>query len=106
MAKLSEQPLCEVCKIKGLIENEDIFSLAEDCHHLRSFTQGRDFNEMSALFYDYDNVVSVCKKCHNSIHHGELKGCESLEEIKDRLKFIKEEREDLKKHIYKPKLFI
>lgn len=100
-AKLYEEPLCEVCKIKGMVQGKEILTLAEDVHHLRSFTSGRTFNEMECLFYDFNNLVSICKRCHNSLHHGELKGCFDLEEVKERLKFLKEEETDLQNYLYK-----
>ena len=103
LAKLYEQPLCEVCKLKGMVENneEKYLTLAEEVHHLRSFMKGANYNEQAMLFYDFNNLCSICKKCHSEIHTGNLKGCESLEEILDRLKFLKEEETDLHKYLYK-----
>lgn len=101
LAKLYETQLCEVCKLKGLVDEKEILTLAEDVHHLKSFMKGTTFNEQSLLFYNFDNLCSICKKCHAQIHTGNLKGCESLEEILDRLKFLKEEETDLNKYLYK-----
>lgn len=100
LARLYEYPLCEVCLLKGKVNNEEVLTLAEDVHHLRSFTQGRTFGEMEALFYDPDNLCSVCKKCHADIHNGNLKYCESKEEIFERLKFIKKDEDDLNNYLY------
>lgn len=104
LAKLYEQPLCEVCKLKGLVEDNELgfLNLATEVHHLISFLKGANYNEQAMLFYDYNNLCSICKKCHAQIHTGDLKGCESLIEIFDRLKFLKEEETDLKKYLYKP----
>ena len=103
LAKLYEEPLCEVCKLKGLVEDNELafLNLAEEVHHLRSFMKGSDYNEQAMLFYDFNNLCSICKKCHSEIHNGKLKYCESLEEIFERLKFLKEEETDLKKYLYK-----
>ena len=101
LAKLYEEPLCEVCKVKGKVERKEILTLAEEVHHLRSFMTGQTYNERAMLFHDFNNLVSICRKCHNEIHNGDLKDCESLFEIEERLKFIKEEEADLKKYLYK-----
>lgn len=80
LAKLMEQPLCEVCLLV------DKVTLAEHAHHLKSFMQSNNINERDQLAYDSQNLLSVCAKCHNRIHNGDLKGCDSVEEIKERLK--------------------
>lgn len=101
LAKLYETQLCEVCSAKGRIEKREILTLAEDVHHLRSFMKGGNYNEQAMLFFDYNNLCSICKKCHSEIHNGKLKGCESIIEIEERLKFLQEEEKDLKKYLYK-----
>lgn len=101
MSKLYEDPLCEVCKLRGLVQKKEILTLAVEVHHLISFTQGRTINEREALGFDYNNLISICRKCHCDIHTGELKGCESKEDIVDRLKFLQEEEKELKTYLYK-----
>lgn len=61
--KFAADPLCEVCKKEGRI------TPAEDIHHIRSFMTGATPDQRYALAYDYDNLMSVCKKCHQRIHN-------------------------------------
>ena len=75
LKQVQEQPLCQVCEIEGKI------TLAEDVHHLISFV-GKNEMEKQQLAFNPDNIVSVCRKCHNEIHNGKYKGCTSLEQIK------------------------
>lgn len=88
LAKLKDQPLCEVCLIEGKIR------LAEHVHHIRSFMQAEDQIERDRLAYDSENLASVCQECHNRIHNGDLRGCESLEAIEKRLAQLKEENKE------------
>lgn len=78
-AHLREHPLCEVCELEGRV------TLAEHCHHLRSFTEGRNELEQKTLAFDPRNLISVCPLCHWEIHHGRLRGCKSLDEVKQRI---------------------
>ncbi len=75
LAHVQQSPLCEVCKIEGKV------TLAEDCHHWISFV-GKSEEEKNLLAFNPDNIVSVCRKCHNEIHNGKYRGCTSLEDIK------------------------
>lgn len=86
LAKLMEQPLCEVC----LLQNRT--TLAQHCHHLTSFMEGENEFERDALAFDSSNLCSVCQECHNQIHNGELKGCKTLDDIKNRLEKLKSEK--------------
>lgn len=75
-------PLCKVCELEGRI------TPSEDIHHLQSFTtsanNGTQINYDLAL--DPRNLLSLCDKCHTRIHHGNLKGCKSIEDIIQYLK--------------------
>lgn len=79
-AKLMEQPLCEICLL------QDIITLGEDVHHLISFMEAQDPFERDRLAYDSNNLIVVCRNCHNSIHNGYLKGCKSISEIEEKIK--------------------
>lgn len=80
LIKLRGAPLCEVCSLKGRI------TPGTDVHHLRSFTSASDPAERDSLAYDIGNLLTVCDRCHNELHHGVLKGAATIEEIKERLK--------------------
>lgn len=60
---LSEHTLCERCLNQGKT------TLAEDIHHIRSpfdleYSEIQRYN----MFYNYNNLMSLCKKCHGEIH--------------------------------------
>ena len=61
--KLMEQPLCEKCL------EVDTVTPAVDIHHLISFMSVDNPNQRTALFYDYNNLQSLCKDCHATIHN-------------------------------------
>lgn len=89
LAKLMEQPLCYVCELEGKTR------LADDLHHLVTFTRTTDENEMNALAYDSNNIVPLCKHHHWAIHNDWLKGARSLEEIEQYTKaHIEKEKEN------------
>ncbi len=64
MVKFSSNPLCEKCAAEGRT------TPAEDIHHIVSFMSTEDPIKRLWLAYDFDNLMSVCKKCHQSIHTG------------------------------------
>lgn len=65
--KISDQPLCERCLSMGKIEP------AEDVHHIVSFMSTDDPVRQVALAYDYDNLMSLCKECHQYLHNAKEK---------------------------------
>lgn len=75
LAKLLEQPLCERCLEMGRT------TLATDVHHNDEFQKYMDEETRWAVFKDYDNLVSLCEKCHQEIHRQrrKLKKSETLE---------------------------
>lgn len=84
--KRRENPLCEVCLM------EDKITPAEHTHHLRTFTNAKTEWERDNLAFDYDNLISICSNCHNRLHHSDLRGCLTKEEIKKRLEEIKNKK--------------
>lgn len=84
LAKQMQNPLCEVCEMQGKTV------LAEDIHHLISFSKYTGA-ERDAIAYDSNNLISLCKQCHNLIHHGYLKGASTKEEIADRIELHNKE---------------
>lgn len=79
LAKLRDCPICEVCEMEGIIK------LAEDCHHLKSFLNSNDEVERDNLAFDFDNLLSVDKICHSRLHNGDLKGCITKEDIRNKI---------------------
>lgn len=77
--KLRAFPLCEVCMIEGRIKG------GEHVHHLRSFMGIQDKARRDAVAYDPENLMTVCEVCHGRLHGGDLKGCLSEKEIRERL---------------------
>lgn len=62
-AHLIDHPLCEECLKRG------INTPAEDVHHIVSFMTTDDpFERERLAFYDPDNLMSLCKQCHQLIH--------------------------------------
>lgn len=55
-------PLCELCQTNNKL------TLAQDTHHIVSFMEGQDNNHKLKLLLDSDNLMSLCKYCHGSIH--------------------------------------
>ena len=62
VAKLQQNPLCEICLQKGKIEP------AIDVHHIDSFTQYQGLKLLEKA-YNYSNLLSVCKQCHQQLHN-------------------------------------
>ncbi|MGJ1015447.1 HNH endonuclease [Bacteroides salyersiae] len=42
---------------------------AEDIHHIVSFMSVDNPDQRIFLAYDFDNLMSLCKKCHQNIHN-------------------------------------
>ncbi len=61
--KISCNPLCELCLQKNKVIP------AEDIHHIISFMSTEDLTERLFLAYDFDNLLSLCKQCHQKIHN-------------------------------------
>ena len=76
-AHLMGNPLCEVCEAVGRTE------MAVDVHHLRSFAKREGMARREAAF-DASNLVSLCKVCHQAVHHGHLRGSATLAEMVER----------------------
>lgn len=61
--KFACNPLCELCL------QEDRTVPAEDVHHIVSFMSTDDPVQRIVLAYDFDNLMSLCKQCHQRIHN-------------------------------------
>lgn len=63
--KLFMQPFCERCLEKGIYKEAYII------HHKDYIT---DMNYMDDnVFYNLDNLESICLECHNQVHFGKKK---------------------------------
>jgi 5-methylcytosine-specific restriction protein A len=58
---LKEHPLCEECLNEGRV------TTAEDIHHKNSPFKNGECNKN--LFLDYNNLMALCKLCHNKKHN-------------------------------------
>ncbi|MDR1938330.1 MAG: HNH endonuclease [Tannerellaceae bacterium] len=61
--KFATNPLCEIC------ERNDLTVPAEDIHHITSFMSTDDPEARYHLAYDFDNLLSLCKVCHQKVHN-------------------------------------
>lgn len=61
--KFANSPLCEKCLEK------EIIAPAEDIHHITSFMSTDDPVQRSFLAYNYGNLMSLCKQCHQKEHN-------------------------------------
>lgn len=61
-AYMIEHPLCERCLREGRT------TLAEEVHHKQFILSGSDDNERLDLLLNYNNLESLCKKCHDELH--------------------------------------
>lgn len=77
--KRKNNPICEICELTGKT------SPCEEVHHwISPFNQTtKELKDYYA--YNYDNLVSLCSKCHHRLHDSDLKYCHSLEEVKIKL---------------------
>jgi 5-methylcytosine-specific restriction enzyme A len=64
--KMRNNPLCELCEARGKVVQ------MEEVHHLIPFDSGATKEEVEELAFDYDNLESLCEKCHEE-RHKELK---------------------------------
>lgn len=64
-AHLMQYPICEIC-------NKE---LAEDVHHISTFLINNSIDIEKA--FDYDNLMSVCKRCHGKLHNKNNKNINS-----------------------------
>lgn len=62
-AKLIQQPLCEKCLEAGIITE------GCDIHHIVSFVDAPTILRRNEIAYDINNLMTLCKKCHQKIHN-------------------------------------
>lgn len=64
---LSTHPLCMECLRHGRVNP------AEDIHHRRPWSRGKDDIEKWNLFLDENNLIALCEVCHLAIHDKDKK---------------------------------
>ena len=64
LAKLMQSPLCEKCLQKG------ITNPAIDIHHIDSFLNYEGLKRIEKA-YDINNLMSICKECHQKEHNSQ-----------------------------------
>lgn len=80
LSKLRETPLCEICRMEGRVR------AGEDVHHIESFTRAANDAERDRLAFDPSNLLTVCDRCHQRLHHGDLRGKLTKKEIENAIK--------------------
>ena len=63
--KIAMQPFCERCLLKG------IYTPAKIVHHKEYITDENYFNDN--VFFNLDNLESICISCHNEEHFADKK---------------------------------
>lgn len=81
--KRHTNPTCEICLLLGK------YRAVEDVHHWLTFCVEDPYVE-ELRAYDFNNLVSLCRHHHNSLHTDMLKGCYSLKEVQERIKYLTE----------------
>lgn len=59
---IRQHPLCEIC-----LKNNKV-TPAEHVHHIQPFLRGITDTQRWNLLLDRDNLMSVCRDCHNELH--------------------------------------
>lgn len=60
--QITNHPICYDCMMNGRSVP------AEHVHHVIPFSKGQTEEERIALLLDPDNIVSLCKNCHDKRH--------------------------------------
>ncbi len=63
LSYLQNHPLCESCL------KQDKFTPSVDIHHIISFMSTNDPLKRKYLAFDYNNLMALCKECHQKIHN-------------------------------------
>ena len=81
--KFVANPICEMCASKGIVR------ATEEIHHIVPVEDGNDESEMRRLAYDFNNLQSLCKECHLSVHSRVKPIKETAKGFAERFLFLK-----------------
>lgn len=62
LTKLKANPLCEECLKTDRVE------AAVEVHHVVEFMTGNNIEQIKWLGFSYDNLMSLCLRCHQEKH--------------------------------------
>lgn len=62
LVKLKNNPLCEECLKTDRVE------AATEVHHIIEFMNGTTIEQIKFYGFDYNNLMSLCLKCHQNKH--------------------------------------
>ena len=84
---INEHPFCEICAKRGRAVG------AEHVHHKSFILNGKNDDEIYALLTNEDNIMSVCRECHQKLHaYAKMKGVtyadDYPEDFKDISKYL------------------
>ena len=70
-AKLTAQPLCEMCQEEGRKQGvkRGYVRSATCVHHIVPIETATSMDEMRQLAFDWNNLQSLCRPCHNKLHN-------------------------------------
>jgi 5-methylcytosine-specific restriction protein A len=63
---IRDHPVCEVCYRNGIIKQ------ADEVHHINPYQRGLTDEDKWTLLLDEDNLISLCKQCHDDVHRGSI----------------------------------
>lgn len=80
VAKLREQPLCEMCLADGIAAGVPggLIRSAHCVHHIIPIETAKTKREMLRLAFNPANLMSLCDECHARIHKETGKGTTQL----------------------------
>ena len=73
-----EHPTSEISEWEGKV------ALTEHIHHILSFMDVPK-EQRERVAFDYNNLIAVTQEEHSRLHTGDLKGCRTKEEIRNKV---------------------
>ena len=76
-----EHPTSEISEWEGKV------ALTEHVHHILSFMDVPK-ERMQEVAFDYNNLIAVTQEEHSRLHTGDLRGCRTKEEIRNKVESL------------------